>query len=377
MDLQFCYDGYAVITYLTDYITKVDAGLTKAMRNTINETKGCNDFERLNKVKKAYFTHRQVSVAEATYRLTFGMDLKYSNVKSRFVATGFPENRSDKFMQVQDKEDGCDEDYDDYESESEVEEDIEEDIEEKGIAERPDYIRKSKQKLYNLPGRQGKFTKVSTIHKKYVSRPNCLENICLAQFAIMFENCDRPKRDIVFNDGASDKKGKFQIFGSDMLLPKYIKMKIGGFMRQRLFTCILKIHSSKKKKQKDEGIYSELVLFFPWQDEKLLRINIQEVFNSNYDMIERNKRQIYPGSKMIDQMRELIENPDDDGKAKHIYENIDVAGQQENLDDEQDMEPLDTTVWPEEDPQPKNIKSDGMFFKPIIVDEDEIMLEMA
>ena len=90
MDLQFCYDGYAVITYLTDYITKVDAGLTKAMRSAIKNSKGCNDFERLNQVKKAYFTHRQVSVAEATYRLTSGMDLKYSNVKSRFVATGFP-----------------------------------------------------------------------------------------------------------------------------------------------------------------------------------------------------------------------------------------------------------------------------------------------
>jgi hypothetical protein len=80
---------------------------------------------------------------------------------------------------------------------------------------------------------------------------------------------------------------------------------------------------------------------------------------------------------MIDVARELLENPDDDGKAKHLYENIDVAGQQENLDNEHDIEPLDTTVWPEEDPQPKNIKSDGMFFKPIVVDEDEIMLEMA
>ena len=94
-------------------------------------------------------------------------------------------------------------------------------------------------------------------------------------------------------------------------------------------------------------------------------------------MVKGNKRQIYPGSKMIDEMRELFENTDDDAKAQHLYENIDVAGQQENLDDEHDIEPLDTTVWPEEDPQPKTIKSDGMFFKPIVVDEDEVMLEMA
>ena len=168
-----------------------------------------------------------------------------------------------------------------------MEEDIEEDIEEEGIAERPDYIRKSKQKLYNLPGRQGKFTKVSTVHKKYASPPNCLENICLAQFATMFENCDRPKRDIVFNDGASDKKGKFQIFGSDILLPKYIKMKTGGFMRQRLFPCILRIHSSKKKKQKDEvgvskvfGTYKLIYIVLTHSD-LFLQISIQKLLICN------------------------------------------------------------------------------------------------
>ena len=30
MDIQFCMDSYAVITYITDYLTKGDAGLTKA-----------------------------------------------------------------------------------------------------------------------------------------------------------------------------------------------------------------------------------------------------------------------------------------------------------------------------------------------------------
>merc|ERR1712008_335191 len=88
MDLQFCYDSFAVVTYITDYLTKSDAGLTRALKDALNESKGCNDLERLNKVKRAHFTNRQVSVAEATYRLTSGMNLKKSNVKSRFVATG-------------------------------------------------------------------------------------------------------------------------------------------------------------------------------------------------------------------------------------------------------------------------------------------------
>ena len=78
---------------------------------------------------------------------------------------------------------------------------------------------------------------------------------------------------------------------------------------------------------------------------------------------------------MIDVARELLENPDDDGKAKHLLENLDVNGQQENLDDEPFLEPKDTSVLPEEDPKPKNIRSDGCLFKPIIIDEDDRMLE--
>lgn len=58
LDIQFCHDGYAVVTYLTDYLSKPDAGVTSALKNSLAETKGCNDFKRLNDMKKAYFTHR-------------------------------------------------------------------------------------------------------------------------------------------------------------------------------------------------------------------------------------------------------------------------------------------------------------------------------
>ena len=37
MDLQFCYDSYAVVTYVCDYLTKTDEGLTKFMKEAIKE----------------------------------------------------------------------------------------------------------------------------------------------------------------------------------------------------------------------------------------------------------------------------------------------------------------------------------------------------
>ena len=183
MDLQFCYDSYAVVTYITDYMTKVDAVLTKALKESLNDSKGCNDLDRLNKVKRAYFTNRQVSVAEATYRLTSGMNLKKSNVKSKFVATGYRENRYNFYQKIKNG-DNVDSDSDsdhDTDTETETENEENNEAENKTFREKP-------LKGINIPGRAGKFKKVETVHRKYANRPDELENVCLAQFSTIYEN---------------------------------------------------------------------------------------------------------------------------------------------------------------------------------------------
>ena len=52
LDIQFCYDNFAVVTYCADYLSKGDAGVTEALKKALNETKDCNDFDRLNYMKK-------------------------------------------------------------------------------------------------------------------------------------------------------------------------------------------------------------------------------------------------------------------------------------------------------------------------------------
>ena len=60
---------------------------------------------------------------------------------------------------------------------------------------------------------------------------------------------------------------------------------------------ILRIHSSKKKEYM-EGIYSELLLYFPWNSEKELNGNkveeCLELFNQNNEIIKKNKNAIFP-----------------------------------------------------------------------------------
>mgnify|MGYP001489389500 CR=1 FL=1 len=85
---------------------------------------------------------------------------------------------------------------------------------------------------------------------------------------------------------------------------------------------------------------------------------------------------IYPNSKMIEEMRELLDS-NEDTRPKHLYENLDPAGNQDNLDNEEMIEPMDTSALPEEDPVPVNSKSSGLLFKRIEVDEHDVMLQMA
>ena len=364
IDIQFCYDGYAVVSYITDYFCKPDAGVTKAIRNAMKESKGCDNLERLNKVKRAYFTHRQVSAAEAVYRLIPGLSLKASNVKSKFLATGYAENRSQFFKRFGNKND----DIIDEENEEDDDDDIdEEDIEDNIGTPIGNYI--------NIPGREGKFKQVETIHKKYAQRPNYLNEMSLAQFTTTYEYSKKPNQKVTFQEGISEDKGCITLFGTNKNLPKFIELKSGGFMKLRNSPCILRIHSSKKKKA-EEGIYAELLLYFPWRSEEKLRVDFINKFNENYEMIKRTKEMIYPNSKMIEDMRELLDS-NEDIRPKHLYENLDPAGNQENLDNEEMIEPMDTSALPEEDPIPVNSKSSGLLFKRIEVDEHDVMLQMA
>jgi hypothetical protein len=364
LDIQFCYDGYAIVTYITDYLTKADAGVTKALQKALNESKDCNDFDRLNKMKRAYFTQRQVSAAEAVYRLVDGLHLTASSVQSKFVATGFPENRSGFYRKVNGDEYENNENED---NEDEVNEDEEDEMEcEVNFEDGGNVI--------NIPGREGKFKKVSEIHVKYANRPDHLQTMCLAQFATTYNYSKKPAN-VVFSEGISEEKGCLDVYGTKDKVPKYIQLKKSGYMQARNSPFIMRIHSSKKKKE-DEGKYSELLLYFPWRNEAELREGFNDTFNANYDIIMNNKQQIYPNSNMIDEMRDILDN-NDGTRPKHLCEMIDPAGEQENLDDMEIQEPLDTSELPQEESAPINVKSIGLLFKKIEVQEHDVLLNMA
>ena len=106
-----------------------------------------------------------------------------------------------------------------------------------------------------------------------------------------------------------------------------------------------------------------------------MRENCIDLFNNNFNVIKENRHHIYPESPIIDTIKELAQNSAD-ARPVHLSE-IDPTGEQENLDDEENSEPIDTTKLPEEEPSAGNIKSTGCLFRQVIVDEHEVMIQYA
>ena len=374
MDIQFVMDTYAVITYITDYMTKSDAGLTAELKKALNETKGCNDFEQLTYLKKVYFTHKQVGVSEATYRLLNGLSLTKSSLSNIFVATGFPQNRSAFYRSVSNEQ----------QSEPEP-----------GEEQQESHFEDTSDDLVTIPGRQGHFKKVNTIHQKYSERPDTLEKICLAQFATSYHYVKSVPQKIDWgykkdnsnqnDDGdinASMITGEIRLFATNEKLPRYIRLKSGGFMALKTRPIILRLHSSTKK-ERHEGLYSELLLYFPWRNEKELGGDDENgcytLFSDNSELIESNKKSIFPNSKMIDMVQELLESCENT-RPTHISDTIDANAQQEDMDDQEDLDvndPLDTSELPDENDKKGKSNLDGCPYKPIPRAEKDELIQMA
>ena len=201
MDLQYCCDTYAVVTYICDYYSKDETGVTDVFKQVVkqqaDQRKSVHDMLRL--LKNVYLTHRQVGACEATYRLLPSLHLKDSNITSVFLTKGFPENRYHFLKWIEDQD--------------------------------------TQQDTVEIEGREEKYVWTMTVHEKYSMRPSFLDDICLADFVINYTFAPRDASE-TNNDECKTKRS----------LPSKVTLEDnGGVMRLREVPCVLRLHESRKK----------------------------------------------------------------------------------------------------------------------------------
>ena len=352
-DIQLALDQHAVISYISDYMTKSDKGLTRDLTAALNEKKNASQFEQLNHLKRTYFYSRQTCVSEAAYRLLPSLDLKRSNIKTLFLCSGFPENRR-TFLRAIPEDENQDE----------------------GI---------------EIEGREGRFQQPTSRIDFYSARPKDstskysvgrIENMCYAEFCMKydkvaeknippkwtFEEYENKEGEVVHGIGheANPKKAKeFPLKG----LPQYFFFTYEGkriYMRLRANPYILRIYSGKRKDNIEET-YSELLLFTAWTDERKTFYNddtdfreiIQQMFRKEDEQdsieiedeklkdklrgikrkgleVERNRKKIYPHSDRIAELRALLE--EGDFHSSNLGDGLDPAVEQQDAEDNECQE---------------------------------------
>ena len=191
-------------------------------------------------------------------------------------------------------------------------------------------------KSVKIVGREGDYQIATAVHDRYPARPNKLENMVLAQFAISYVVAYKiPKSTQFDNEGCSTDLSDQTIYNTFILLPNHITLKENmGILRLRTFPQVLRYHLSKRKEGHEEH-YSELLLFCSWRNEvgDFQRHDPKkciEIYEKRKDEWQRNKKAIFPGEDIID----IIETNDlEEMKPLHLYDMIASQNMQQNDDD--------------------------------------------
>ena len=202
--------------------------------------------------------------------------------------------------------------------------------------------------------------------------------MCLAKFSTTYVTVAKPKTVVFENQESNSNEDKIIAYGEQV--PKWILMSNGTCMRARNSSAVLRIHSSKKKKDYEEQ-YAELLLFFPWRNESELcsedGTKVIQLFNNNIKTILQNREDVLPFSSMVAEMRRYLEHPIE-MRPTNLFDTLDSQTEQENDDDTELKEPLDETpVVAEEDNNVTQIKPEMSKFKIPQVEDDNSMRKMA
>ena len=313
MDLQVAIDTYAVISYIVNYVSKDESGMTEFLKEALaasyNETKE----QKMKALKKAYLTHRQVGASEAVIRAIRSMRLKDSNIACKWLSSGFPENRYISFRKVKDS--NVEEEYE-FSGDEDIEGEDEEDY-------NPLAVR--------IKNKQGVFQQAISVHERYAERPKFLEEMCLAQFTSCYTYTTKVPKKVEFNDtdGSSVTSSDRVIFGTEIQLPHYVQVHQGKYFRLRAHPFVIRTHQPKRKEGHEQQ-YTLLQLFYKWRNETedLFRHSPDKciaLYKENEERIVQNRSLMFPGEPAMDDMDKDISEM----RPTAIYDTLNPQGEQE------------------------------------------------
>ena len=259
LDIQPCFDHFAVITYVTEYFVKDESGTIEVLRQVIESNPDDSTKDKMKKVASTFLSHRQIGEAEAFFKLLPDLLLKNSNVTCQWLYAG---RKAERFTRMK-----------------KAEED-----------------QKANENFVKLEGVKGLWYEQPDMLSKYKRRPDKLEEICSSHFAKIIKSGGKnnttdnkeesvPDEEIYDpeseDDDSTDDEDPNEKFHNIITeaddpgeeIPKYFKLKDpypkeNPIMQRRSFPAALRFHKVNSKNNSHNYFLSELMLYIPFRDEE-------------------------------------------------------------------------------------------------------------
>jgi len=254
MDLQYCVNTIQCINYLMSYVVKCEKGMSELMMRIKENYKERSIQEQMSEMVKGFTGKREVSVQEAIYRvLSLPLCLKSKN--NVFISGDLSAKR--------------------------------------------DRVPKKKEVIASMKDDDEDVFEKS-IHDRYESRPDKLDNMCLADFGTWYTT---------YNEEPAKKNDD-----------RYIELKNGlGWMSKRKEQSLLRTH--KPRKDTNEFFQHQLLLFFPYRHESELLagyVSYAEHYSEVFDIIQENSKKYNIFQEELDEafIERMKRNAEDDANPK-------------------------------------------------------------
>jgi hypothetical protein len=292
-DLQYVSDTYALVVYVTSYMTKAERSQSEMLRSIAAANVGKDLRLRMRELASAFLTSREVSAQESAYRI-LRIPFKHLSNGVLFVSNAPKDQRTSMLKPASQLADMD-------ENDTEV------------------------------------FFK--SIHDKYASRPETLADWCLADFCAWYTygRTHLPDEDDVedVNDDIPDDNVDLNIAEESVLVgPDRITLRDNlGVMRKRKKPLVIRTHKVKLSADPHLYYYGRLLLYWPWRQENDIGRGFQSCHDhheSVLDVVTRNeKRHTFAIDDGIERAMEYLAQ---NGRPEHAWDQLAPAIEQDNLD---------------------------------------------
>ena len=330
MDIQICLDFFAVITYIAEYIAKMDGALMEVMKSVLEKNADLSNKDKMALVANTFQTHRQIGESEAFYKLIPTLNLKNSNVTTQWLSLGNQDEVTKRLKLATDEDIAS------------------------GIP------------LITLKDMDGFFYALPDMMSKYMRRDPTIEDITSSHFAKIFlsgkpetkrESLHSAEHDLSMEDtdydagiDEDDEEARFHYFISPLTismpikqripLPKVIQLQFNypkepKFMRKRGFPSVLRFHKINKNNNPDKYMLHELMLYKPFRSISELMINTLQQYEDRDPETGRRKvdlvkEQVMEHLESIEEARYYVDEANLNIDMERMGILMDPTAQQDN-----------------------------------------------